>query len=400
MEFKPFKYVSDFYKNCVEFEKKDEGKNWAVSPVTMLMSMIMALDGSSGQTRDQIKSALSIVAKKLCSTQASDKDPEEDSKIQKLLAKFKLDHLPVKMANLLYLNKVYNLKDCFIEEQKNLNGAIAKSLDFSDPKRAAKEINFDVSKSTDEQLVEMISPEDLIKDSVMILVNGLFHHVKFLEAFNPQESIKAYFHGCSKDITYMCRTGTMDYYKFQVLHAPLKAQGVRLELDNDLTLVIVIPDAEDGLKEMNKLLQERQGEWLLTTMLKKSHYRKKCLTLCIPKLDLNEHFEMTDILEPMGVEKAFRNDADFSNISESKIKLISVFHKAVLKVDESGTKAAAAPSTEEVKLELRADHPFFMAVVTGNGIPIIMANVWKAASFNNDFEKIENPYGDYNGSSK
>ncbi|KAL3308720.1 hypothetical protein Ciccas_012744, partial [Cichlidogyrus casuarinus] len=181
MVFKPFHYASELYKKCLEVEKKDRGENWAVSPVTMLRSMIMALDGSSGQSRHEIEHALSIRTPGI-KILAGDKDTQEDVKIHTSLAHFKLDHPALKMANILYLNKNNDLKESFVTEQEKLYGATAKSLDVSD----SGEINLDVSNATDNLLGDIISVEDVSVDSVMLLVAGLFYNVKFLEASNTK----------------------------------------------------------------------------------------------------------------------------------------------------------------------------------------------------------------------
>lgn len=68
----------------------------------------------------------------------------------------------------------------------------------------------------------------------------------------------------------------------------------------------------------------------------------------------------------MGV--AFSERADFSGIA-SKAYLSEVAHKAVVKVDEVGTVAAAATSVEiqvtsarTAQFTMTIDHPFFYAI--------------------------------------
>ncbi|KAL3306895.1 hypothetical protein Ciccas_014609, partial [Cichlidogyrus casuarinus] len=275
---------SELYKKCLEVEKKDQGENWAVSPVTMLRSMIMALDGSSGQSRHEIEHAFSIRTPGI--TLAGDKDTQEDVKIHTSLAHFKLDHPALKMANILYLNKNNDLKESFVTEQKNLYGATAKSLDISD----SGEINLDVSNATDNLLGDIISVEDVSVNSVMLLVAGLFYNVKFLEASKTTVTDFNQSDYTSNQITYIGKSGMIDYCEIhEHHHSQLRAKGFRFKLENGMSLVIVLPDDNDGLQKINKDMEES----LLESMLAKKHYKKKHLTVYIPKFEVEGRSEMT-----------------------------------------------------------------------------------------------------------
>lgn len=69
----------------------------------------------------------------------------------------------------------------------------------------------------------------------------------------------------------------------------------------------------------------------------------------------------------MGINKAFSDEADFSNILESPegINVSKVFHKASIEVNEEGSEAAAATGmimmTRMMMMPLQfiADRPFF-----------------------------------------
>ncbi|KAL3319307.1 hypothetical protein Ciccas_002032 [Cichlidogyrus casuarinus] len=376
LNLKPFRYVSLLYKKCLVV-KNNADKNWAISPLSILLAMVMVLHGTSGKTRKEIRQALGIVAKieyisniqPKKSDAVVDKDDEENLDIDALLSRFKLSQLAVKTAGKLYLNERYKICDDYKEN--------VKSLDVSDLTEAARMINLEVSKATDEKIGDIISSGDMSKNSVSLLVSAFYFQQKFLEAFNPKHSIKASFHGCSEDITFMHKTGMIDHCNFHESYYQLKAKGVRLELEKDMFLVIVIPNNKDGLKQINEQLKEPRDELFLKCMLEKKKYTKKQLDFYVPKFKLDGHFEVTKILEAMGIEEAFSKKADFRKISNSKIRLGSVHHKAVMLVNESGVKTAPEPSCQSTRCQLKADHPFLVAVVTNNDIPILLGNVWE-----------------------
>jgi serpin B len=73
----------------------------------------------------------------------------------------------------------------------------------------------------------------------------------------------------------------------------------------------------------------------------------------------------------MGMPLAFSNEADFSGMDgERDLYISAIVHKAYVKVDESGTEAAAATGTvmaltsvmRQPSPVFRADHPFIFLI--------------------------------------
>ena len=65
--------------------------------------------------------------------------------------------------------------------------------------------------------------------------------------------------------------------------------------------------------------------------------------LTLPKWQSTQSFSLNSTLSQMGMHLAFTHAADFSAIDgKTDLCLSDVVHKAFIKVDESGTEAAAA----------------------------------------------------------
>ena len=74
----------------------------------------------------------------------------------------------------------------------------------------------------------------------------------------------------------------------------------------------------------------------------------------------------------MGMTKAFGSDADFGLFSQDlSLSVDAIAHKAVIEVDEKGTKAAASTSISIVPMSLgysmntikfKVDHPFMFVI--------------------------------------
>ncbi|GFR47885.1 hypothetical protein Agub_g9695, partial [Astrephomene gubernaculifera] len=66
------------------------------------------------------------------------------------------------------------------------------------------------------------------------------------------------------------------------------------------------------------------------------------LRVVLPKFKVSSSMSVTPLLEQLGVQAAFGPAADFSRMTESRLHISDVVHKAVVEVDEEGTVAAAA----------------------------------------------------------
>ena len=121
-----------------------------------------------------------------------------------------------------------------------------------------------------------------------------------------------------------------------------------------------LPKLESGLN--NRTLQQ----W--TTL------RTCDVHVAIPRFRIETGLEVTELLQELGMKKAFsQTQADFSNLTSNPEGLFvgSVIHKAFVDVNEKGTEAAAATAImmaagcamePEPPKEFRADRPFLFFI--------------------------------------
>merc|ERR1712154_289927 len=87
----------------------------------------------------------------------------------------------------------------------------------------------------------------------------------------------------------------------------------------------------------------------------------------IPKFSLDTANPMKEILQSMGINKPFVNQANFRKMSATgRVKIDEVQHRAVITVDEEGTEAAAATGVGMVATSMppsfEANRPFMFVV--------------------------------------
>jgi serpin B len=130
-----------------------------------------------------------------------------------------------------------------------------------------------------------------------------------------------------------------------------------------LGLWIVLPDNLQELEaELSPELLERVEAGFMPTDV---HY-------IIPKIELRTSFKLKDTLKEMGMREAFSTEADFGAITTLPLHIDEAYHQAYLKIDEDGTKAAAATAAvlaadggaiffEDI-VEFVADSPFLILI--------------------------------------
>jgi len=89
--------------------------------------------------------------------------------------------------------------------------------------------------------------------------------------------------------------------------------------------------------------------------------------IVLARFKVESQFSLGNALSALGMEIAFRRQADFSGICAENLWIDRVLHRTFLKVDEKGTEAAAATAVGMLRgmperFSMIFDHPFFCAV--------------------------------------
>jgi serpin B len=148
-------------------------------------------------------------------------------------------------------------------------------------------------------------------------------------------------------------------------------------------MCIFLPDADDGLPSLLDAIASCPG--FLHKHL--PHKEVKVGEFKLPRFKLSFHSSVVNDLDKLGLRLPFHEAANLSDMAEdddSGFPLVvnDVIHKAVIEVNEEGTKAAAAtivskfPKKMPMSLppvDFVADHPFAFFIVEEETKAVVFA---------------------------
>jgi serine protease inhibitor len=269
------------------------------------------------------------------------------------------------VANALWGQKGYGFLDSFLELVEANYGGSLNEVDFVRAAEAArKTINAWVEKKTNDKIKELIKPGVLSSLTRLVLTNAIYFKGNWARQFEKDKTQDAPFtllSGRKVDVPMMNQKADFKYTEtddFQALELPY--------VDNELSMLILLPREFDGLKEFEqRLTSENLSQWL-------DKLYKREVIVSVPRFKMTSQFGLADVLKSMGMTDAFSaGRADFSGMDGKKDLFISaVIHKAYVDVNEEGTEAAAATgvtlrltSVGPTKIAVfRADHPFLFLI--------------------------------------
>uniref|UniRef100_A0A663M4F8 Thyroxine-binding globulin n=1 Tax=Athene cunicularia TaxID=194338 RepID=A0A663M4F8_ATHCN len=146
----------------------------------------------------------------------------------------------------------------------------------------------------------------------------------------------------------------------------LSSTVVQMDYKGGASAFFILPDQGKMRKLEKRLSCERMSRW--RTIVSKSS-----ANLYLPKFTLYGTYNLKNILYKMGIMDVFTDKADLSGITgQPQHRISQAIHKAVVKVDETGTEAAAATGMEIVPMSVPDtiifNRPFLLVITMDNTI--------------------------------
>ncbi|MHB0976478.1 MAG: serpin family protein [Candidatus Aquicultorales bacterium] len=351
------------FKLFRELFKEEPDKNIFISPTSIATALQMTYNGSAGKTREAMAKTLELQGMTVDEMNAA------NAALINLLVGID-PKVELSLANSLWLSDRDELKQSFIDKNREFYAATLDTLDFGSPS-AVSTINRWVSDKTKGKITDLIENIDA-KSSSLFLVNAIYFNGAWQKEFSPDQLSFSGPDGSSKVIDGMRLKEDMSYFDNEDFQAVSVPYG-----DGRVSMYLFLPRANKSLGDFHSAFTaEEWDKWM-------GGFGEIEGTLIMPKFKFEYGNTLDKPLKTLGMEIAFTDRADFSEMGDG-LFIGEVRHKAIVEVNEKGTEAAAGTSVEMLKaaapssktFTMILDKPFFFAIRDNKtGVILFMGSV-------------------------
>lgn len=334
-----------------------DSENICISPYSIEQALGMAANGAFGATLDEMLKTMHIK-----DINAFNRD------IAASRQKLENDAMEIHIANSAWYSQTADFNESFeasyLPLLKDSYNADSFKSNFTDPNTPAA-INDWIARATNDKITHMVT--EIPQDTILILLNTVYFNAQWQTPFPKEATCDEIFYGALGEqiVPFMhIKDGYFQYAEYNGIRA------LRMKYKNsNMAMDILIPsDKQQQITDLfNDLTLEEKQELYKTLS---SSEEIAITTLKLPKFEFSsEAIPLNDYLIPLGMTKAFTAGGDFSPIS-ANVYISKIYHKTYIRVDEDGTKAAAATSVMMDRLSLlggdnilfEADVPFLYQI--------------------------------------
>jgi len=300
------------------------------SPLSIATCLQMVYQGSGGSTKAQCAEVMGLAG-------ISDQDVLIYFKgLISTLSSSDTD-CSLTLANKVWLHDAMPVLQSYTDMLTQSLDAEVQADKFDNPPAVARSVNGWVEKRTGGMIKELISSDAINSLTRLILCNAIYFKGSWLSPFKTTKPEP--FHINAKEqvtVDMMRQESDMGYGETDLCRfITLRYKGKR-----NMSMVAVLPQVPFQLHSVE---QELCKPGTIQTWFKQARRRK--VKLAMPKFGFEQSHDLKAVLEGMGMTEMFSDSsANFENINgaEHDLYVSSAVHKAVIKVDEEGTEAAAA----------------------------------------------------------
>lgn len=326
----PADEMSDFaFRLYDAMIKRSAAPNVVMSPLSAQMALSMLMNGTSGNTLEQIREAMSI---------GNYTDEQVNSYnmqlVESMLALQEEEYVNLELINGLWTQRGYPFLETFYQDIRNYYEAEPENVDFS-TQETVNQINA-WAKEKSHGLIEKIMDQPNFAMTFMI-ANSLYFKGKWPKYFDQKDTYKGIFRnrdGSQTEVDMLSGLGMMpametdDYLAVELEYGNKETQPGK----HNFGMLVFLPK---GDKERPALTRDRFLQALDGLQFHKINLR-------IPRFKVDMKSDLDSVFTDMGMKDMFdRNRADLTRMTEEKPCYVGSAQQFVsYSIDENGTEAA------------------------------------------------------------
>ncbi len=354
--------IRDFsYKLTREALEHLEQENPILSPVSAYLALSMAAEGAGGETAAELESLLGENHRQLS---------------EQCLQHFQgMQEIELELADSVWLDQSLRVEEPWLETvQESYKGEVYR-VELSS-QQTMTDINTWAEEHT-RGLVKGFLDQPLPVAARLCLLNALYLKADWRNGFEGYVThVQTWYRedGEEKPVDTMCKM--QEYFDYV---SDTDMDGVVLPFcGEELVFLAVRPQAGQTARELYGQLTPEQIAGLLEGR------EDRLMNLSLPKFTAACDQELNELLQSLGVERAFNSAlADFSGLcADGELHISLVRQKAVMELNEEGVEAGAVTMLAmedgaaiylEEALEMNLDHPFvYMILDMDTQIPLFV----------------------------
>jgi serpin B len=315
-----------------------EQSNFVFSPYSISTALAITYDGARGETASQMADALHFsLSESALPTAFRDLQKDMEQRDEKE------DKVQLDIANALWGQKGEHFLSEYIKLINDYYDGGFGELNFSEPEVACKEINDWFSDNTNNNINDLLHPDD-VAAAVLVITNALYFKGTWASVFDGNTAEDAFYLLDGTKVTVpMMKHGVFpfEYVKGDDYQA-FTMQYDKIYNEDGYSMTIILPD-EGQFNSFDRSLDAKKLDTILGSM------QTITLSLNMPKFDIDSSYVLNQTLQEMGMTNAFGN-ADFSGIDGThELFITHVGHGASISIDENGTEASAGTAVVVAK---------------------------------------------------
>ncbi|MFU8859786.1 MAG: serpin family protein [Cyclonatronaceae bacterium] len=358
--------------------EKEPDDSFFASPLSISTAFAMAMNGADGDTYDQIRDFFGH--------RGLTRDEINKAFLQLIVLLTTLDEqVRFDIANSVWYREGYPVLQEFLDVNKEYFDAEVRPLDFGRPD-APDIINAWINEKTEGLIEEMI--DEIGPDVIMYLINAIYFNGDWTVQFDPDDTHDQPFTRSDGSKTEVPMMKVADKFRYHI-----DDEWTALDMwygDAGFSFTALMPTAgadDGGLDLLAHELTHARFESIT------SNLKSDTMNVYMPKFEIDYEIEKfpRDLIE-MGLTIPFTGGlADFTKITrEDPLVISDVLHRAVIKLDEEGTEAAAVTVIEFTRitsvgggpsrLTIRLDRPFLFFIRENTSNTILFMGKYDGSS--------------------